>query len=96
MTDYDVPDPLGGATFVDVLCDFTVWTFEIAVAAAVIAFLLGAFYYLTSGGSPQGYEKGKNAFKYAAFGAAVVILAWGAANILADAIGGTVTLTGCS
>ena len=90
------PPPTGNATFTELLCDFAVWTFEIAVAAAVIAFLLGAYFYLTSGGSPQGYEKGKNAFKYAAIGSVVVILAWGTAQILADVIGGTVGLNGCT
>lgn len=90
------PDPIGGSTFTELLCDFAAWTFSIAVAAAVIAFLLGAYFYLTSGGSPQGYEKGKNAFKYAALGAVVVILSWGTVQILADAIGGTVTPTGCT
>ena len=95
MVDYDIPDPLGGKTIVELLCNFSVWTFEIAAAAAVIAFLVAAYFYLTAGGSPARIESGKKALLYAVAGSAVVILAWGATLIIADAIGGTVTLSGC-
>lgn len=92
---FPLPDPTGGIGIPQMLCNFAVYTFEIAVAAAVVAFLLGAFFYLTSGGNPAGLEKGKKAFLYAAAGSAVVVLAWGAANIIADSLGGAVTLGGC-
>ena len=90
-----LPDPTGGVGIVGFICNVAVYTFEIAVAASVVAFLLGAFYYLTSGGNSARVEQGKKTFLYAAAGAVVVILAWGAANILATSIGGTVTLAGC-
>ena len=92
---YNLPDPTGGVGIVGLVCNVAVYTFDIAVAASVIAFLMGAFYYLTSGGNSARIDQGKKAFFYAAAGAAVVILAWGAANISATSIGGTVTLSGC-
>jgi len=91
-----LPFPIGNS-FVTLLCNIAVGVFEIALAASVIAFLVGAFFYLTAGGSEQRAAKGKQALTYAVFGVAVVILAWGAAFIVAELLGGVnATLSGCS
>ena len=94
----NLPFPLG-KSFVTIFCNIAVGVFAIALAASVIAFLVAAYFYLVgaSGGSEENVSKGKQALKYAIFGVAVVILAWGAAFIVADLLGGTTaTLAGCS
>src|SRR3989344_2443634 len=83
--------------WVTLVCNIAIGVFEIALVASVIAFLVGAFFYLTSGGSEQRAVKGKQALTYAIYGTAVVILSWGAAFIVAELLGGVnATLSGCS
>ena len=78
-----------GLSFVDVLCRIAQTSFTIALAASLIAFLIGAWFYFTSGGSVEKMNKGKKAFVYAVFGVAIVMLSAGAAFILGDLMGGT-------
>lgn len=73
---------------VKILCNIAEYLFQIALVLAVIAFLVAAFYYLTSAGNEQRITRGKSALTYAALGAAVAIIAWGAALIIASILGG--------
>jgi hypothetical protein len=95
-TTVSLPFPIGNS-IVTILCNIAVGVFEIALAASVIAILVGGFFYLTAGGSEQRAAKGKQALTYAVYGIVVVILAWGAAFIVAELLGGVnATLSGCS
>lgn len=78
---------------VNILCNIAEYLFQIALVLAVIAFLVAAFYYLTSAGNEQRISRGKSALTYAALGAAVAIIAWGAALIIASILGGAGSFT---
>jgi cytochrome bd-type quinol oxidase subunit 2 len=78
-----------GTSFPVILCNIAEAIFAFALAAAVIAFLIAAFRYLTSGGNEQQIARAKDALQYVLFGVAVAILAWGATMIIASALGGS-------
>jgi len=86
----ELPFPIG-RSITDVLCRIAVGSFRIALAASLIAFLVGAWFYLTSTGNPEKMSKGKKAFIYAIYGVAVVMLSAGAAFIIGDLLGGVET-----
>lgn len=79
----------------ELICDISVYVFELAVAAAVIAFLVSAYYFLTSGGNSVRLLQGRKVLYYAAMGTVVLILSWGATAIVADLVGVTATFQGC-
>ena len=94
MTDYPLPAPV--RFIVEALCNLAVFSFELAVAASVIAFLMGAFFYLTAGGSHTKVQRAKQTLTYAVLGVVVLVLSWGAVLILAELMGGaTPSLKGC-
>ena len=84
----ELPFPIG-KSITEVLCRIAVGSFRIALAASLLAFLVGAWFYLSSGGSPEKMSKGKKAFVYAIFGVAVIMLSAGAAFIIGSLLGGT-------
>ena len=93
----ELPNPLGTDRIGQILCNIAEYTFSLAIVAAVLAFLIAAFYYFTSGGNAQQITKGKKALTYAAAGTAIAILAWGAAMIIATLLSGSpdVTVASC-
>ena len=70
------------------LCNVATAIFTLALIAAVVAFLVAAFFYLTSAGNEQRVTRAKETLTYVVFGVAVAFLAWGAAFIIASALGG--------
>ncbi len=63
-----------GASLLDSILN-TVYFF--AGAAAVIAIIVGAFWYITGGDNPSQVQKGKNAIIYASIGLVIVLAAFG-------------------
>ena len=55
----------------------------IAGIAAVIAIIMGGFWYVTGGDNPQQVQKGKNAIIYASIGLVVVLAAFGITGFVA-------------
>lgn len=77
----NVSEGVGG-----VLCKLAEGIFAIALAAAIIAFLIGAFLFVTAAGNEKRVTQARQAFYYALIGAIVVVLSWGAAFIIAETL----------
>lgn len=54
-----------------------------AGAAAVIAIIIGGFWYVTGGDNPSQVQKGKNAIIYASVGLVVVLFAYAITGFIA-------------
>jgi hypothetical protein len=61
---------------------------NIAVAVCVVAFMLGALQYATSGGSPHQLEAGKTAMRASLMGVGAIVLAATLVGIVFAALGG--------
>ena len=70
------------------LCNIAESIFTLALIAAVIAFLVAAFYYLTAAGNEQRVSRAKETLTYVVFGVVVAFLAWGATFIIASTLSG--------
>ena len=70
------------------LCNVATAIFTLALIAAVVAFLVAAFFYLTSAGNEQRVTRAKETLTYVGFGGGVAFLAGGAGVIIASALGG--------
>lgn len=77
-------NPLGILDVGLLLCRIADAIFWIALIAAVLAFLVAAFFYLTSGGDEKKVTRARSTFVYVVYGVAIAILAWGAAFVLAS------------
>lgn len=60
----------------------------IAGIAAVIAIIMGGFWYVTSNGEADKIKRGKNAIIYASIGIVVILLAFGITGFVSDRIVG--------
>ena len=58
-----------------IINNVSIWFLTIIVALAILMFLLGAFSYMTSGGSEEKLKKGKNYLLYGAIGLAIAFMA---------------------
>lgn len=81
-------NPLGILSVPLLLCRIADAIFWIALIAAVLAFLIAAFFYLTSGGDEKKVTRAKGTFIYVVYGVAIAILAWGAAFVIASLLTG--------
>ena len=61
---------------------------NVSVAVGVVAFMLGALQYATSGGSPHQLELGKTAMKASLIGVAAIVLASAVVSAVFSALGG--------
>jgi hypothetical protein len=61
---------------------------NVSVAVGVVAFMLGALQYATSGGSPHQLELGKTAMKASLIGVAAIVLAAAVVGAVVSALGG--------
>lgn len=60
----------------------------IAGIAAVIAIIMGGFWYVTSNGEADKIKRGKNAIIYASIGIVVILLAFGITGFVSDRFAG--------
>lgn len=70
-------NPLAAHTLeelIEAIIDFIFW---VAVALAPLMVLIGAFYFITSGGDPAKIQTAKNIILYTVIGLAIVMLAKG-------------------
>ena len=61
---------------------------NVSVAVGIVAFMLGALQYATSGGSPHQLELGKTAMKASLIGVAAIVLAAAVVSAVVGALGG--------
>ena len=61
---------------------------NVSVAVGVVAFMLGALQYATSGGSPHQLELGKTAMNASLIGVAAIVLAAAVVSAVVGALGG--------
>jgi len=83
-------NPLGpcGASFADLFaCAFDA-VFWIALALAVLMFLIAAFFFMTAAGDPTRLKRAKDALLWALIGVAVVIVSGGLASVICNVLGG--------
>lgn len=72
-----IENPLEADTIeelIDAIIDFIFW---VAVALAPLMVLIGAFYFITSGGDPAKLQTAKNIILYTVIGLAIVMLSKG-------------------
>src|SRR5437867_874302 len=67
---------------------------NVSVAIGVVAFMVGALMYATSGGSPHQMETGKTAMKASLIGVAAIVLAAAVVAAVVGALGGTTPAAG--
>ncbi len=82
-----IPNPLEVETFealVGLILDFLL---DVAIVLAPIIFIYAAFMYLTAAGSPEKIQKANKALLWAVVGLTLVLLANGAASVIADILG---------
>lgn len=86
-----LPNPLGdcGKAFPNFIKCITNGIFTIAIAVSVLMLLVGAFFLMTSGGSPERIKSGKDALLWAVIGLGVVIIAGGLVQVICQALGAT-------
>ena len=79
-----IENPLGAKTFQELIGNIINLIFTIAVVIAPAMIIVGAFYFLTAGGNPQGIETGKKIILWTIIGFVVIMLAWGAIELLKE------------
>jgi len=67
---------------------------NVSVAIGIVAFMVGALVYATSGGSPHQMETGKTAMKASLIGVAAIVLAAAVVGAVVSALGGTAPAAG--
>ncbi len=61
-------------------------TFGVVGVIAVIMIIIGGFHYMTSQGSPEKVQKGKNTILYGIVGMIIVLSAFAIVNFILDAL----------
>ena len=60
--------------------------YTVAGVAAVIAIIMGGFWYVTSNGEADKIKRGKNAIIYASIGIVVILLAFGITGFVSERV----------
>lgn len=79
---FQINNPLTATTVEDLIDKVVNYLFYLGVAIAPVLILLGAFYFLTSGGNPERVEKGKKIILYTLLGVTILYMS----NILLNLI----------
>jgi hypothetical protein len=84
-----IPNPLKVSTIeelINVIIDFIFW---VGIILAPLAIVVGAFYLLTSGGSPDRVNRGKKIILYAFIGLLIILSGKGIISLMKDILGST-------
>jgi len=73
-TSITICNPLQACDFTELINNIIGFIFTIAVTLAPLMIIIGAFYILTAGASPQRVEAGKNIILYTLIGFTVILL----------------------
>lgn len=80
-------NPLKYNTFKDLVEAIIRFFFWVAIALAPLFIIIGALYFLTSGGDPKRIETGKNIILYTCVGLVVIMFAWGLIALVQGVLG---------
>jgi hypothetical protein len=80
-------NPLEYETFGELVDAIISFIFYVAVVAAPLMIIIGAFYLLTAGGDPKRVGTGKNVIIYTLIGLAIILLARGIIAVIESVIG---------
>ena len=83
-TNFPLIDPLNGCDVACIVGKVSTFLIQIGGPLAAIMILIGGFYMVTAGGSSERFSTGKKMILYAAIGFAVILSAYGIANIVQD------------
>lgn len=83
-----INNPLCANSFQELIDSLINTIFWLAVVVVPLIIIIGAFYYLTSGGSPEKIKTAKNIMLYAAIGFVIVILAKAIMAVIKGILGG--------
>ena len=78
-----VPD---GPDLMTIIKNMLNTTFGVVGVIAVIMMIIGGFYYMTSQGSPERVQKGKNTILYGIVGLIIVLSAFAIVNFVLDSL----------
>jgi len=84
----EIPNPLEYDTFAELVEAIITFIFYLSVALAPLMVLVGAFYFLTSGGDPKRVETGKKIILYTILGFAIILFAKGIIAVVRHILGG--------
>ena len=82
-----IQNPLGTATFDEMLDRILSWLWPLSGAIAVLMILIGAYYMVLSGGNPEKIATGRRVIIFALVGFAIVTMAKGIVEIVEMILG---------
>jgi len=82
LTQIVLQNPLAHDTFEELITALIRVIFNIALILAPLMIIVGAFYFLTAGGNPQGVETGKKIILYTIIGFIIIMMASGIVALL--------------
>lgn len=77
-----IQPPIEHRTFTDLIGAIINFIFGIALVVAPLMIIIGAFYFLASGGDPKNIETGKKIIIYTLIGFVIILLANGLVDLL--------------
>lgn len=83
-----IPNPLDFESLEGFIEYVTGSVLNLVLAASVLAFIIGAFYFLLAGGDPGKITKAKTIILYAVIGLAIALLAKGLIVLIRSVLGG--------
>lgn len=83
-----IPNPLSANSIEELIDSLINAIFWLAVVIVPLIIIIGAIYYIISGGSPEKIKTAKNIILYAVIGFAIVLLAKGLISMIKSIIGG--------
>ncbi len=82
----DIDLPNEGKSADSILVTLLNLVYTVAGVAAVIAIIMGGFWYVTSNGEADKIKRGKNAIIYASIGIVVILLAFGITGFVSERV----------
>ncbi len=83
-----INNPLCANSFQDLIESLIDFIFWLAVVICPLMIIIGAFYYVTSGGNPEKMRTARNIILYAVIGFAIVLLAEGIISLVENIMEG--------
>lgn len=83
-----IPNPLKWDTIEKVIAGVIDFIFWVAMALVPLMIIIGAFFFITSGGNPEKVRTAKNIILWTVIGFTIVLLAKGIVSMVLEIIGG--------
>ena len=85
-TAYAFDNPLAYDSFAELIDHIIDFFFNVALLAAPLTIIVGAFYFITAGGDPTQIQTGKTLIKFALIGFLIILISKGLINIIMEDI----------